>query len=209
MIPTLLSSPRVARCAAAATFLAISAIAGAQGVAPPKPGASAPAASQTTASVRSAPSSNNVVAIDPQPVKPAGELGLYTAAEAKRYGLCKLIRGTRQEVAEAYQLPPSSLREDPLEGRTPEVWKIDVRGPVTRALDETLRRRIDRAVRRGANMVILQLETAGGYRFPASQTPWQDLQRSRVGDLSTGAILEGAEAFQRIDRLHGVPRDNH
>lgn len=54
-----------------------------------------------------------------------------------------------------------------------------------------------------------QLETAGGYRFPASQTPWQDLQRSRVGDLSTGAILEGAEAFQRIDRLHGVPRDNH
>src|SRR5262245_29833468 len=103
-----------------------------------------------------------VVAIDPQPVKPAGAVGLYTADEALRFGLCKLIKGTRQEVAEAYQLPPGSLREDPLEGRSPEVWKIDVRGPVTKALDETLRRRIDRAVRRGANMIVLQLEVSGG-----------------------------------------------
>jgi membrane-bound serine protease (ClpP class) len=103
-----------------------------------------------------------VVAIDPQPVKSAGAVGLYTADEALRFGLCKLIKGTRQEVAEAYQLPPGSLREDPLEGRSPEVWKIDVRGPVTKALDETLRRRIDRAVRRGANMIVLQLEVSGG-----------------------------------------------
>src|SRR5207247_8736570 len=79
-----------------------------------------------------------------------------------RFGLCKLIKGTRQEVAEAYQLPPGSLREDPLEGRSPEVWKIDVRGAVAKALDETLRRRIDRAVRRGANMIVLQLEVSGG-----------------------------------------------
>jgi membrane-bound serine protease (ClpP class) len=105
---------------------------------------------------------DNIVAIDPQPVKPAGAVGLYTAEEAQRYGLCKLVKGTRQEVAEAYQLPPASLREDPLEGRSPEVWKIDVRGPVTKALDETLRRRIDRATRRGANMIVLQFEVSGG-----------------------------------------------
>jgi membrane-bound ClpP family serine protease len=105
---------------------------------------------------------NGVVSFDPQPVKPAGAVGLYTAEEALRFGMCKLIKGTRQEVAEAYQLPPASLREDPLEGRSPEVWKIDVRGPVTKALDETLRRRIDRAVRRGANMIVLQLEVSGG-----------------------------------------------
>jgi membrane-bound serine protease (ClpP class) len=105
---------------------------------------------------------DGVVAIDPQPVKPAGAVGLYTADEALRFGLCKLIKGTRQEVAEAYQLPAGSLREDPLDGRSPEVWKIDVRGPVNKALDETLRRRIDRAVRRGANMIVLQLEVSGG-----------------------------------------------
>jgi len=54
-----------------------------------------------------------------------------------------------------------------------------------------------------------QFEAEGGYRYPASQTPWQAIQRSVVGQLGEGAILEGAEAFQRIDETKGVPRDNH
>ena len=53
------------------------------------------------------------------------------------------------------------------------------------------------------------LETGNGYRYPPSQTPWQALQRSTVGHLSDGAILEGAEAFQQISERFGVPRDNH
>ena len=53
------------------------------------------------------------------------------------------------------------------------------------------------------------LEAAGGYRYPASQTPWQAIQRSVVGQMSTGAILEGAEAFQQIAQMQGLPRDNH
>jgi dihydroxy-acid dehydratase len=53
------------------------------------------------------------------------------------------------------------------------------------------------------------LEAAGGYRYPPSQTPWQAIQRSVVGQLGDGAILEGAEQFQRIDRTHGLPRDSH
>ena len=53
------------------------------------------------------------------------------------------------------------------------------------------------------------LEAAGGYAYPASQTPWQAMQRAAVGQMHTGAILEGAEAFQRIAQTRGVPRDNH
>ncbi|HQS68300.1 MAG TPA: IlvD/Edd family dehydratase [Novosphingobium sp.] len=53
------------------------------------------------------------------------------------------------------------------------------------------------------------LEAAGGYPYPASQTPWQEIQRERVGQLSTGAILEGAEKYQRIAQTRGLPRDNH
>jgi dihydroxy-acid dehydratase len=49
----------------------------------------------------------------------------------------------------------------------------------------------------------------GGYRYPSSQTPWQDIQRRLVGQLNAGAILEGAEAFQRIAQEKGLPRDNH
>jgi len=53
------------------------------------------------------------------------------------------------------------------------------------------------------------LTAAGGYPYPASQTPWQEIQRATVGQMNTGAILEGAEKYQRIAQTMGLPRDNH
>ncbi|MCW2368565.1 IlvD/Edd family dehydratase [Sphingobium sp. B11D3D] len=53
------------------------------------------------------------------------------------------------------------------------------------------------------------LMAKGGYAYPASQTPWQEIQRSLVGQLDKGAILEGSEQFQRIAQTRGLPRDNH
>jgi dihydroxy-acid dehydratase len=53
------------------------------------------------------------------------------------------------------------------------------------------------------------LKAAGGYSFPASQTPWQEIQRAFVGQLESGAILEGSEKYQRIDEAMGLPRDSH
>jgi dihydroxy-acid dehydratase len=53
------------------------------------------------------------------------------------------------------------------------------------------------------------LEAEGGYKYPASQTPWQEIQRAVVGQMDTGAILEGAEKYQRIAQTMGLPRDNH
>ncbi len=54
-----------------------------------------------------------------------------------------------------------------------------------------------------------ELRAAGGYRYPASQTPWQEIQRAVVGQLNTGAILEGAQKYQRIAQTMGLPRDSH
>jgi dihydroxy-acid dehydratase len=53
------------------------------------------------------------------------------------------------------------------------------------------------------------LEAAGGYKFPASQTPWQEIQRSMVDQLSDGMCLKPAVKYQKIDAKFGVPRDNH
>jgi len=53
------------------------------------------------------------------------------------------------------------------------------------------------------------LVAQGGYAYPDSQTPWQEIQRAVVGQLNTGAILEGAEKYQRIAQTKGLPRDNH
>jgi dihydroxy-acid dehydratase len=54
-----------------------------------------------------------------------------------------------------------------------------------------------------------QLDAAGGYQVPPSQTPWQELQRATVGQLSSGAVLEPAVKYQRVAETFGIPRDNH
>jgi dihydroxy-acid dehydratase len=53
------------------------------------------------------------------------------------------------------------------------------------------------------------LQAAGGYSYPASQTPWQEMQRSVVGQMETGSVLEPAVKYQRIARTKGIPRHNH
>jgi dihydroxy-acid dehydratase len=44
---------------------------------------------------------------------------------------------------------------------------------------------------------------------PESQTPWQEIHRSLVGQFDTGAVLENAVKYQRIAQKFGVPRDSH
>jgi len=41
-----------------------------------------------------------------------------------------------------------------------------------------------------------ELEAAGGYKYPASQTPWQEMQRGVVGQMGTGMVLENAVKYQ-------------
>ena len=48
----------------------------------------------------------------------------------------------------------------------------------------------------------------GGYDIPASQTPWQELFREKVGRLDQGMTLDGADKYQDIARRF-MPRDNH
>ncbi|WP_244486519.1 IlvD/Edd family dehydratase [Aureimonas sp. Leaf324] len=53
------------------------------------------------------------------------------------------------------------------------------------------------------------LKAEGGYKYPEHQTPWQEIQRTLVGQMETGAVLENAVQYQRLAQTRGVPRDNH
>jgi len=53
------------------------------------------------------------------------------------------------------------------------------------------------------------LDARGGYIYPESQTPWQEMQRDVVGQMETGAVLEPAVKYQQIARTKGIPRHNH
>ena len=52
------------------------------------------------------------------------------------------------------------------------------------------------------------LEKNGGYHYPPSQTPWQEIQRSMVDQLADGMVLRPAVKYQRVAQK-SVPRDNH
>jgi dihydroxy-acid dehydratase len=52
------------------------------------------------------------------------------------------------------------------------------------------------------------LQKDGGYRYPASQTPWQEIQRAMVDQLAEGMVLEPAVKYQRVAQKF-IPRDNH
>jgi dihydroxy-acid dehydratase len=54
-----------------------------------------------------------------------------------------------------------------------------------------------------------ELEAAGGYKVPESQTPWQEIFRKETDQLAQGMVLKGAVKFQRVGKVHPVPRDNH
>ena len=56
---------------------------------------------------------------------------------------------------------------------------------------------------------LAELKAQGGYKIPEHQTPWQEIQRGIVGELSDGMVLEPAVKYQRIAETKGVPRDNH
>jgi xylonate dehydratase len=68
-----------------------------------------------------------------------------------------------------------------------------------------------------ANILISKAELAarrsalnkrGGFHYPASQTPWQEIQRGMIDQLADGMVLKSAVKFQRVAQ-NGIPRDNH
>ncbi|MDM0115934.1 IlvD/Edd family dehydratase [Variovorax sp. J22R133] len=72
--------------------------------------------------------------------------------------------------------------------------------------------------KRTANMLVpdeeiarrrAKLEADGGYPYPPSQTPWQEIQRNVVDELSQGMVLKPAVKYQKIHATFGIPRDNH
>ena len=52
------------------------------------------------------------------------------------------------------------------------------------------------------------LDKNGGYQYPPSQTPWQEIQRAMVDQLADGMVLAPAVKYQQVAQK-SVPRDNH
>jgi dihydroxy-acid dehydratase len=53
-----------------------------------------------------------------------------------------------------------------------------------------------------------ELDRDGGYQYPASQTPWQEIHRALVDQLADGMVLKPAVKYQRVAQK-SIPRDSH
>lgn len=53
------------------------------------------------------------------------------------------------------------------------------------------------------------LASKGGYPYPESQTPWQEIQRGIVDQFDEGMVLKNATKYQAIAQTRGLPRDSH
>src|SRR6218665_1847393 len=53
-----------------------------------------------------------------------------------------------------------------------------------------------------------ELKASGGYKYPAHQTPWQEIQRGIVDQLGEGAVLKPAVKYQRLPQNPRLP-PNH
>lgn len=49
----------------------------------------------------------------------------------------------------------------------------------------------------------------GDYLYPKNQTPWQEISRNTVSELSEGMVIKSAVKYQKIAQTMGIPRRNH
>ncbi len=97
---------------------------------------------------------------DPVPEFGPGDTALYTAAQARTFGLCKQASpNSLDDVRSTYRLPRSSLARA-LDRSV--AWRIPVAGTINGELKEKVQRRVRRALGQKATLLIFQLSCGDG-----------------------------------------------
>ena len=109
----------------------------------------------------------------------SAEAGVFTGENARRWDVLVTQTATsRKELADTYKLEPSDLREDPSIAGELNVRLIKVEGMIEPVMGAYIQRLINRAVSDGANMIIFEVDSPGGYM----ETMWE--LRYAITDLS-------------------------
>jgi membrane-bound ClpP family serine protease len=110
-----------------------------------------------------------------------GQIGLYVTRVAKDLGLCKATAESRAEVAELYGLHSSALRNDPLEGRTPDVYFWVLKKDIDGSSRESVSHVIRDVRQKGGNVLILVINV-GGNDLVAARNLADELRAAQNGD---------------------------
>ena len=130
----------------------------------------------------------------PLPLAPDGKLGLFTANQLREFGLNRRTIDSRRDLIDAYGLPPTVLREDPLAGKAVVGYRYVLRGPVDGGMKESMGRIIAEAIRNKGNVFFLQLECHGGDPQAARELAEKliEFQQNDDGIRIIGFVPDGA-----------------
>jgi membrane-bound serine protease (ClpP class) len=105
---------------------------------------------------------DDVKIVNRNPVPLSAGVELYNVENARKFGLCKLQKENRQELAEWYQISATALQGDPLGGAVPKPCRINLEGVIDMAMREKLRRQIEGAKARKENIFFFVLTCENG-----------------------------------------------
>ncbi len=99
----------------------------------------------------------------PVVVKRAGEQGVFSSDEARRWGLASYLAADRRDLVKALGLPPAAIEDDPsLEGGWRAV-RVDLKGPLLADTVEKAEHMIEEQVRQEQiNFICLWIDSPGG-----------------------------------------------
>lgn len=99
-------------------------------------------------------------------IKESKDRNVFTGREASENGfLVVQARETRRDVADLYRLPLEAMREAAAPEQVQNVRLIRIDEMIEPVIDGFVRRQIDRAVAGGANTIIFEIDSPGGFKF--------------------------------------------
>ncbi len=107
---------------------------------------------------------------DSQTLKEAGTAWMIAANQAREWDvLISQTASSRREIIETYALPVEALRERPTIQGNQKVALIEIKGPIEPILASFLNRQIERAVSKGAKVIIFEVDSPGGYLYESEE----------------------------------------
>ncbi len=99
----------------------------------------------------------------PVVVKRAGEQGVFSSDEARRWGFVSFLAADRRDVAKALELPPTAIEDDPsLDGGWKAV-RVDLKGPLLAETVDKVQHTIEEQIRQEqVNFICLWIDSPGG-----------------------------------------------
>ncbi len=109
---------------------------------------------------------NNTPISETERMKDVGSPGLFNASDAVHSGfMVAELAKNRHEVARAYDLSTESMREPSKTNRPLNVKLISIHEAITPLTEEFILRQIRTSVAEGANLLIFDIDSPGGYLF--------------------------------------------